>query len=161
MFKNNLQPVCLNISGYRFTPIDDVVGTLDEIEEFSQELSIKGSVFMAAEGINISLAGNLLAIKSFQSKLNQDPRFREIHFHQTYSRNTPFNKLIFKVKKELVPLGHNPLLNHAFTHQYLAATQLQQWLDEGKKITLLDMRNEFEVALGHVSRRAAITIEWF
>lgn len=161
MFKHDLQAVCLNISGYRFTPIDDATRTLDSIEHFSRELDIKGSVFLATEGINISLAGNILAIKRFQSNLKQDPRFANIRFHQTYSKRPPFNKLLFKIKDELVPLGENPLQNGPFVHQYLAAKQLQRWLDEGKEITLLDMRNEFEVALGTFSGAQQLQLNGF
>ena len=119
MFNLDLQAVYLNISGYRFTDIDNVADTLNKIEKFSRELAIKGSIFLASEGINISLAGNILSIHSFQAKLNQDARFAHMRFHQTYSRQLPFNKLVFKVKEELVPLGENPLERATFTHQYL------------------------------------------
>ncbi len=144
----DLQAVYLNISGYRFTPIEDLTDTLDELEKYCQDLQIKGSVFLATEGINLSLAGDLLAIKSFCSKLNEDERFANMRFHQTYSRTLPFDKLVFKIKSELVPLGKITHENRSFSHQYLPADKLCQWLDQGKDITLLDMRNEFEVALG-------------
>ena len=55
---------------------------------------------------------------------------------------------MFKAKPELVPLGENPFENGNFSHQYLPARELQQWLDEGKEFTLLDMRNKFEFELG-------------
>ena len=148
MFMLDLQAVYLNISGYRFTQVENVSATLDCIEDFCSELDVKGSIFVAMEGINISLAGNILAIQTFISKLNEDTRFANIRFHQTYSKNIPFNKLIFKIKNELVPLGKSPFNSESFTHQYLPAKKLQQWLDEGKDITLLDMRNEFEFELG-------------
>lgn len=148
MFKLNLQTVYLNISGYRFISVEDVSTTLDEIENYCSDLDVKGSIFLAKEGINISLAGNLLAIQSFISRLNEDVRFANMRFHQTYSKFLPFNKLVFKARTELVPLGENPLETKSFSHQYLPAAILQQWLDEGKEFTLLDMRNKFEFALG-------------
>ena len=148
MFMLDLQAVYLNISGYRFIQVDDVSATLDHIESFCAELDLKGSIFIAKEGINISLAGNVLAIQTFISKLNEDAHFSKIRFHQTYSKNVPFNKLIFKIKNELVPLGKNLFNSKTYAHQYLPAKKLQQWLDEGKDITLLDMRNEFEFELG-------------
>ncbi len=144
----NLQPVYLNISGYRFGRIDNVTNTLDKIEKFCEDLEIKGSVFLAPEGINISMAGNILAIQTFRSKLNEDARFANVRFHETYSKILPFNKLILKVKNELVPLGKSTIKAWEYTHQYLSVTKLKQWLDEGKDLTLVDMRNEFEVALG-------------
>ena len=148
MLNLELKPVVLNISGYRFVAIDDIPATLDMVEGICADLDIKGSVFIATEGINISLAGNLLAVQSFITGLSRDARFANMRFHHTYSRFVPFNKLLFKVKPELVPLGEELLADASYSHQYLPPAELQQWLNSGKEFTLLDMRNDFEYRLG-------------
>ena len=100
-----LAPIVTHIAGYRFVPVEDTQATLLEIEGFSHGLGILGTVFLASEGINISIAGNLLAVLSFRQRLDQDPRFCNIKFHETYCQKIPYSKLNFKTKKELVPLG--------------------------------------------------------
>lgn len=144
----DLTPVYLNISGYRFTPVADPESTLNEIREFCARLDIKGSILIAHEGINIGMAGNLLAITAFINKLNQDTRFANMRFHETYSRVLPFCKSVYKIKQELVPIEDDQLHPDDYTHQYLPATELEQWLDAGKDFTLLDMRNDFEFEIG-------------
>lgn len=161
MLNLDLQAVVLNISGYRFVAIDDVPATLDSIEKICAELELKGSVFVAKEGINISLAGDLLAVQSFISRLEQDTRFSNMRFHQTYSLFVPFSKLIFKAKSELVPLGENPLAVRSYSHQYLPAAELQHWIDTGKDFTLLDMRNNFEYRLGTFEGAQQLNMEGF
>ena len=161
MLNIDLQAVYLNISGYRFVAIEDVSATLDRIETFCSDLAIKGSVFVAAEGINISLAGDLLAVQSFISSLAKDQRFANIRFHHTYSEFVPFNKLIFKAKTELVPLGENPLVTHSYSHQYLTPAELVQWLDTDKDFTLLDLRNNFEFQLGTFEGAQQLAMDGF
>ena len=161
MFNLDLQTVVLNISGYRFVAIDDVPATLESVENFCLDLKIKGSVFMASEGINISLAGNLLDIQSFISELEKDSRFTNMRFHHTYSRFVPFNKLVFKTKSELVPLGENPLAAKSYSHQYLPAVELLQWIDSEKEFTLLDMRNKFEYQLGTFAGAQQLEMDGF
>ena len=144
----NLEPFYLNISGYRFTPVEDPESTLKEIKEYCSGLDIKGSVLMAREGINIAMAGNILAITQFTNRLNQDSRFADIPFHLTYSKMLPFDKSVFKIKQELVPIENDQLHPDDYTHQYLPGDELDQWLDSGKDFTLLDMRNDFEYEIG-------------
>ena len=161
MFNLDSQSVVLNISGYRFVAIDDVPTTMDMVENICSNLKIKGSVFFASEGINVSLAGNLLDIQSFISGLEKDSRFKNMRFHHTYSRFVPFNKLVFKTKTELVPLGENPLAAKSYGHQYLPAAELQQWIDSGKEFTLLDMRNNFEFRLGTFTGAQQLEMDGF
>lgn len=144
----DLKPFFINISGYRFIQVDHVEATLAQIKSHCINIGIKGSVLLSHEGINISVAGNILAVQRFLNDLNKDQRFANIKFHETYSRILPFDKSVFKIKAELVPIEDEQLIPNNFKHQQLPASELQRWLDEGKDFTLLDMRNDFEYDIG-------------
>jgi len=144
----NLKPIYINIAGYRFTPIDDIEATLNQLKCLCADLDIKGSIYLATEGVNIGLSGNILEIQTFRSRLNQDSLFADIRFHELYSLERPYSKMTVKTKAELVPIEDNTLRVGDFDHQYLPPKELKQWLDSNKDFILLDMRNDFEFELG-------------
>ena len=156
-----LAPIVTHIAGYRFVPVEDTQATLLEIEGFSHGLGILGTVFLASEGINISIAGNLLAVLSFRQRLDQDPRFCNIKFHETYCQKIPYSKLNFKTKKELVPLGVENVTTTDSEQQYLSPVKLKQWLDEGRDFNLIDMRNTFEYEIGSFATAKHLNLKKF
>ena len=156
-----LTPIVTHIAGYRFVPVEDTQATLLEIEGFSHGLGILGTVFLASEGINISIAGNLLAVLTFRQRLDQDSRFCGIKFHETYCQKIPYSKLNFKTKKELVPLGVETVHAGESEHQYLSPAKLKRWLDEGRDFNLIDMRNTFEYEIGSFATAKHLNLKKF
>lgn len=155
------KPFYINISGYRFVPIENTEATLVDIKSFCANIGVKGSVLIAHEGINIAVAGNVLAVQRFINHLNKDERFSDMRFHETYSRILPFDKSVFKIKAELVPIEDDQLHPDNFKHQQLPAADLQRWLDEGRDFTLLDMRNDFEYDIGSFETAQRINLGSF
>ena len=115
----DLTPIYINISGYRFTPIEDLEDTLNNLKSICANLDIMGSIYLASEGINIGLSGNILVIQSFLSKLKEDNRFKDMRFHELYSQKIPYRKMTVKTKTELVPIEDNSLKVGDYNHQYL------------------------------------------
>ena len=157
----NLNPIYINISGYRFTPIEDIEHTLTQLKGLCADLDIKGSIYLATEGVNIGLSGNLLEIQTFRKRLDNDERFTGIKFHELYSSYRPYQKMTVKTKTELVPIEDNQLKVGDFDHQYLPPLELKQWLDNNKDFILLDMRNEFEYELGTFDQATQLHLRRF
>ena len=157
----NLNPIYINISGYRFTPIIDIEDTLNYLKGLCADLDIKGSIYLASEGLNIGLSGNLLVIQTFRNRLNKDVRFRGIKFHELYSQYRPYSKMTVKTKTELVPIEDSSLKVGDFDHQYLHPLELKQWLDTEKDFVLLDMRNDFEFELGTFDQATQLNLRRF
>lgn len=151
----------LNIAGYKFL-------TLTELEELQAWLrqncltySLKGTILLSKEGINISLAGSVLEIKSFQSLLKADTRFNDLSFHETYSEHCPFRHLKVKIKAEIITFNQteaSPLQQKAPS---ISALELKKWLDEKNNVTLLDTRNDYEVKFGTFSGAVNLHIDDF
>ena len=157
----NLNPIYINISGYRCTPIIDIEDTLNNLKGLCADLDIKGSIYLASEGLNIGLSGNLLVIQTFRNRLNKDVRFRGIKFHELYSQYRPYSKMTVKTKTELVPIEDSSLKVGDFDHQYLPPLELKQWLDAEKDFVLLDMRNDFEFELGTFDQATQLNLRRF
>ena len=157
----NLKPIYINISGYRFTPISDIESTLNELKSLCADLDILGSIYLASEGINIGISGNILETQTFRARLNQSDRFADIRFHELYSLKRPYSKMTVKTKTELVPIEDTTINVGDYDHQYLPPLELKQWLDENKDFVLLDMRNEFEFDLGTFDQAQQLNLRRF
>jgi len=157
----NLNPIYINIAGYRFTPIDNIDHTLNQLKGLCADLDIKGTIYLATEGINIGLSGNILEIQTFCNRLDSDDRFTGMKFHELFSQYCPYHKMTVKTKTELVPIEDNTLKVGDFDHQYLPPLELKKWLDENKDFILLDMRNDFEFDLGTFDKATQLNLRRF
>ena len=157
----NHKPFFINISGYRFSPIEDLDGTLLFFKSLCADLALLGTIYLSSEGVNIGLSGNILDIETFRGRLIKDTRFKNIRFHELYSNEAPYKKMTVKTKTELVPIEDGSLKVGDFNHQYLPPKELQQWLDEGRDFVLLDMRNDFEFQLGTFDQAEQLNLRRF
>ena len=64
------------------------------------------------------------------------------------SEEQPFRRMLVRIKKEIIAFGVEGVNPSVRTSPKLKARELKQWLDEGRPITLLDTRNDYEVELG-------------
>jgi predicted sulfurtransferase len=64
------------------------------------------------------------------------------------SDHQPFNRMLVKIKKEIIAFGVCGIDPARRPAPRLAPRQLKRWLDEGRSVTLLDTRNTYEVKLG-------------
>lgn len=138
----------LNLAGYKFIPLNDTVSLQKSLLDQCRSFSIKGTILLSEEGININISGDEKQIQSFVIFLKSDLRFNDMRFHESYSNHQPFKTLKIKIKKEIITLKQptvNPLQKRA---PAISPKELKRWLDEKKDFTLLDTRNDYEVRFG-------------
>ncbi|NBW53825.1 MAG: sulfurtransferase [Betaproteobacteria bacterium] len=143
----------LNISAYLFTEISDTLALREACYAQASALSLKGTVLIAEEGINLFLAGPPSAIRAFVSWLQQDPRLASITPKESWSATQPFRKLLVKVKNEIIRMNHPAIQPQTGRAPAVAAATLKRWLDaghddQGRPVVTLDTRNAFEVDEG-------------
>ncbi len=143
----------LNISAYLFTPLGDTASLRESIHARAASLSLKGTVLLAEEGINLFLAGHPQAVRTFTAWLSADPRFAGLDPKESWSREVPFGKLRVKVKREIIRMDHPAVRPSAGRAPSVDPSTLVRWLDdghdeEGRPVVLLDTRNAFEVEYG-------------
>lgn len=138
----------LNIAGYKFVPLADLPQLREHFRDFGNNQLIKGTILLSKEGINLSLAGAETVIRNFQDFLKNDHRFADISFHESYSEVIPFKHFKIKLKKEIITFKQpdaNPISQRA---PALSPQDFKKWLDEGRDITVLDTRNDYEISFG-------------
>ena len=138
----------INLAGYKFVSLDGLDDLKAMLDRRCGELELKGTILLSFEGINVVLAGNEAATTDFQSFVHADPRFADLRFKRSISAYQPFDRMLVKIKKEIITLrapGVDPAKERA---PAVAPVQLKRWLDEGREVVLLDTRNAFEVDAG-------------
>ncbi len=131
--------VC-NAAAYRFLPLDNLKELREELKELCRRLELKGTILLAPEGLNLFVAGTEAAVQELLTHLPLDPS--QVKF--STSQTQPHTRMLVRLKKEIIAFGR-PLTH---TAPRLSPQELKQWLDEGRPVTLLDTRNDYEVRMG-------------
>lgn len=147
----------LNIAGYKFIKLDNLPMLKSELEAACRERHLLGTILLTPEGINVSLAGLPEYVADFMRYLEESEVFTGISFHQTYSAVVPFQVLKIKLKNEIITFKQKDAMPATQGRAPTIAPEvLKTWLDQGKDITLLDTRNDYEYRFG--SFRGAINL---
>jgi UPF0176 protein len=140
----------LNISTYKFTPFES--GALPAIRErllaVSTERKLKGTILLSTEGINLFVAGTPDDVQALLVEIRTLPGLADLAPKDSFSEEQPFNRMLVKIKKEIIAFGVDGIDPARKPAPKLAPRTLKQWLDEGRPVTLLDTRNDYEVRLG-------------
>jgi UPF0176 protein len=143
----------LNVSGYCFVDLNDAAALRESMRSRALELGLRGTVILAAEGINLALAGTPVALRGFIGELDAQPRFAGIDWKFSESASLPFGKLVVKVKREIIRMNQPVVQPQQQRAPTVTAPTLARWLaqghdDQGRELLMLDTRNGFEVDHG-------------
>ncbi len=143
----------LNVSTYRFVPLDDLPALRTRLFDGAQALSLKGTVLLAPEGINLFLAGEPAALRQWLQDLRAEPAFAELPAKESFSASQPFRRLKVKIKREIIRMDMPVIQPAQGRAPAVSAQTLARWLaqghdDGGRPLLLLDTRNGFEVDAG-------------
>ena len=136
---------------YQFAPLPDFREMREPLRAICADLALKGSVLLAPEGINGTLAGSTGAIAALIDELQRGALFgrRLDHLELKFSNASlmPFQRLKIRLKKEIVTLGTTEADP---TRQVGIHVDPVDWneLIAAPDTLLIDTRNAFEVALG-------------
>ena len=156
----------LNIAAYHFVAIEDPAQLRDTLRECAESLSLKGSVLIAPEGINLFLAGADESIGAFLDLLRADVRFADLRVKTSVSDQQPFQRLKFKIKREIISFRREGVLPIGQRAPSLPPRELLRWLragrdDAGRELVLLDTRNRCEIEHGTFENALCLPIDRF
>lgn len=127
---------------------------LDDFEKLRQPLlglmlknNIKGTLLLAREGINGTVAGSQASIDTLLDWLKSDSRLADVRQKVSYDDEMPFYRTRVKLKKEIVTMGVEGIDP---THVVGTYVKPEDWnaLISDPEVTLIDTRNEYEVGIG-------------
>ncbi len=150
-----------NIAAYKFAQLSGLKELRADLLALTKRLCLKGTILISSEGINLFVAGGPDEIGGLLDQLRKIPGLETLQVKISETTHQPFNRMLVRIKKEIIAFGV-PGINPALrTSPKLQAKQLKQWLDEGRPVTLLDTRNDYEVKLGTFENALPIGIDHF
>ena len=144
-------PTPLHSAFYRFTPIADPVAAAEALRVLARDLT--GSIVVATEGINGTVAASAESISGFEAALQRPDilagALRGMPFKHSACTTAPFGRLKVSVKPEIVALGLPDALPVPDERDasHLTPGEWRDLLQQGD-VVVLDNRNHFEFRLG-------------
>lgn len=137
-----------NISCYLFARLSDLKALRQSLLDCARAQRLKGTILLSPEGINLFVAGPRPAVDTLVEVIRAVPGLAGLTPKYSESDHQPFNRMLVKIKREIIAFGVEGIDPAARTSPKLSARELKRWLDEGRPVTLLDTRNDYEVKLG-------------
>ena len=139
----------LNLAAYRFAPLSgDLKPLRERLKARGQALGLRGTVLLAGEGVNLFVAGPEAAARAFLEEIRALPGFAALEAKESWSATQPFRRMLVRIKREIIAFGVEGVDPARRPSRKIAPRELKRWLDEGRPVTLLDTRNDYEVRLG-------------
>ena len=139
-------------SFYRFLDLVDKETFCDELQKLCEEQHLLGTILVAGEGFNGTVAGDESAILAvfgwIEERLSLDV---PVEARWTDSGKAPFRRMRVRVKQEIVTLGRPDILPHEGTGEYVPP---EKWnaLIADPNVLVIDTRNHYEVEVGTFPR---------
>jgi len=134
-------------SFYRFTKIEDIKFIKQALDNFLYDKLVKGTVLIANEGINGSISSSEKQLNEILSFIRKLLKIKKLNLKKNKVKFIPFNKIKVRLKKEIVSLGIKNIDVHFKNGKYVKPKDWNKVLGE-KNLTLIDVRNEFEIKIG-------------
>ena len=132
---------------YRFVSLSDYQCLRQPLLDLCTKNDIKGTLLLANEGINGTVAGSRGAIDNLLSFLRSDPRLQPLQHKESYCDTAPFYRMKVKLKEEIVTMGVQGIDPNHVVGTYVKPHQWNQLIDD-PEVTVIDTRNYYEVAIG-------------
>ena len=132
---------------YRFVPLPDYRQRREPLQRQMDELGVFGTLLLAPEGINGTIAGSRVAIDELLSHLRSDPLLAELEVKESACDQVPFKRARVRLKREIVTMGVDGIDPNDSVGTYVDP---EDWNDliSDPEVTLIDTRNDYEVAIG-------------
>ncbi|EFG83176.1 rhodanese-related sulfurtransferase [Novacetimonas hansenii] len=132
---------------YCFTPFADHLALRAPLERVCAEQGVRGTLLIAAEGINGTIAGSDAGIGHVLAHIRALPGCAGLDVKETRAASVPFHRMKVRPKREIVTMGvPNIDARHDAGH-YVEAAQWNDLISDPDTI-VIDTRNDYEVAIG-------------
>jgi UPF0176 protein len=127
---------------------------LDNFRELRQPLlnimlknQVKGTLLLAREGINGTIAGSQVSIDNLLDWIRSDIRLHDVRCKFSYDNESPFYRSRVKLKKEIVTMGIEGIDPRQSVGTYIKPGDWNALISD-PEVTLVDTRNAYESAIG-------------
>lgn len=132
---------------YKFVTLDDYTLIQPPLLALMLKHDVKGTLLLAQEGVNGTIAGSRSGINAILNYLQSDPRLAALSYKESYTDQPPFLRSHVKLKKEIVTMGVEGIDPKQVVGTYVKPTDWNDLISD-PNVLLVDTRNDYEVQVG-------------
>ena len=132
---------------YKFVTLNDFTSLREPLLNFLTEHEIRGTLLLASEGLNGTVAGSRESIDALLVYLKSDPRLENLEHKESVDETNPFYRTKVRLKKEIVTLGVEGIDPLQTVGTYVAPEDWNALISDPETI-LVDTRNDYEIGIG-------------
>jgi len=132
---------------YKFAALPDFEDWREPLLECCVNNDVRGSLLLAPEGINGTLAGSAEGIQRVLALLRADERFAGLKTKESTATSPPFQRMKVRLKREIVTMGVPAIDPNEIVGTYVAPEDWNALLED-PDVIVVDARNDYEVAIG-------------
>ena len=132
---------------YHFATLPDFADKRPALEALCARRQVLGTILLAAEGVNGTIAGASEDVRAVLDWLRADPRLAALEHKESPADRAPFHRMKVRLKREIVTLGVPGLDPASNAGTYVEPTDWNALLAD-PDLVLIDTRNDYEVAIG-------------
>lgn len=132
---------------YHFVRVDDPAALQQQLLELLTRHDVRGTLLVAAEGINGTVAGSRHAIDQLLGFLKADERFKQLVHKEAEATELPFLRTRVKLKKEIVTMGVPDIDPKEIVGTYVTPADWNALISD-PDVICIDTRNDYEVEIG-------------
>ena len=144
-------PKYLTAALYKFVSLPNYIALRGNIHAACEAHHIKGTILLASEGINGTIAGLPDDVHNVLHFLRSDPQFNgafaDLEHKESYADTHPFYRMKVKLKKEIVTLGVQGVSPTKKVGKYVKPEDWNALISD-PNVILIDTRNDYEVDIG-------------
>lgn len=132
---------------YKFVRLSNLAEIQNALLAFCDQQEIKGTILLATEGINGSIAGSRSAIDGVLAFLRSDPRLTDLEHKESTADTPPFERMKVRLKSEIVTLGLPEIDPNQQVGTYISPKEWNTLIAD-PDVVVIDTRNDYEVSIG-------------
>jgi UPF0176 protein len=132
---------------YKFVELPDYQRLRQPLFDVMDNNQVRGTLLLAREGINGTIAGSRFAVDTVVNWLKSDPRLAEIDCKESFTDIPPFNRTKVKLKNEIVTMGIEGIDPKQVVGTYVAPKDWNGLISD-PEVLLIDTRNDYEYQVG-------------
>ncbi len=132
---------------YKFADFPDFADFREPLQEACIENDVLGTILLASEGLNGTIAGPSEGIDNVLAFIRNEPRFATIKAKLSQSEDAPFLRLKIRLKKEIVALGVGEIDSVTGTGTHVPPSEWNDLIAD-PDVVVIDTRNDYEYAIG-------------
>jgi len=132
---------------YHFAPLRDFESLQKPLQAVCDDNGVKGTLLLAAEGINGTIAGHDVGIARVLGHLRSLPAFADLQHKESRARTMPFHRMKVRLKKEIVTMGVEGVDPLQSVGTYVEPRDWNTLISDPDTV-VIDTRNDYETAVG-------------